>query len=151
MHRQIGAVTEQCKPSISARQPMARVAALNFKSITLTEQRLRGEPDDHALSTVRVDLEYADGSLDHDVPIVVWHALGRFSGGIVRLIVRQAVRDAVQERVVARCVEDYYRRHIVVDEQRIHFTQPGSAAPITGLCLSAPERATLPAAQVAVA
>ena len=151
MHRQIGAVAEQCKPFISARQAMTRIAALTFKSITLTEQRLRGEPDDHALSTVRLDLEHADGHLDHDVPIVVWHALGRFGGGIVRLIVQRAAQDVAQDRAVARCIEDYYRRHVVVEQQRIRFAEPNSAAPITGVRLSAPERVTLPGERMAVA
>ena len=85
VHRQIGAARAVRLIRFCA-APMSPIAALSFRSITLTEQRLRGEPDDHALSTVRLDLEYADGHVDHDVPIVVWHALGRFSGGIVRLI-----------------------------------------------------------------
>lgn len=130
---------------------MSPVRAIQFQSITLTEQRVRGEPDDHALSTIRLDLEYTDGHVDHDVPIVVWHALGPMSGGIVRLIVRKALQDIVQPSEVSRCIEQYYRRHVAVEQERLRFSEPCHVATVTGIQLSTPEHVALEPTSLAVA
>lgn len=59
-------------------------AALAFRSVELTEERLLGRPDDHALSTVRFDATYPDGRVEHNVVVQVWRALDPVSEGIVR-------------------------------------------------------------------
>jgi hypothetical protein len=127
---------------------MRPIIGITFRSVTLTEQRVRGEPDDHALSTIRLDLEYADRSVDRDLPILVWHGLGPFNGGIVRLIVRAAWQDVVDNRTVAGRIEAYYRRQIGEDGGRIHFTRPdATTVTLGGLVLRAPEHVNIPVTQ----
>lgn len=129
---------------------MQPITGIAFRSVTLTEQRIRGEPDDHALSTIRLDLEYSDYTADRDLPVVVWHGLGPWSGGIVRLIVRSALHSVVQDRAIVACIEAYYRRQIGEAGGRVHFVRAEVATvTLTGLVLHAPEHVHIPAAQPA--
>ena len=91
---------------------MTCTVAITFKSIEVAELQLRGEPDDYALSTLRLDLAYSNGREERDLLVQVWHALGPASGGIVRIITAIGHRDPICQPQVARSIEHFYRQRM---------------------------------------
>jgi hypothetical protein len=98
---------------------MPHAVAVTFNSLEISQQQIVGEPNDHALTTVHFDVEYADGRVERDVTAQVWHALGPLSGGIVRVIVSGACAPLVRESDLAHCIEAYYRRRVGADTDRV--------------------------------
>ena len=98
--------------------PVPAPAKLTFTSLEITEERLRHDPDDHRLASVRLSIEYADGRVLRNLTVQVWHALAPGSGGIVRVIAPVVYHGAIREPSVVAGIEAYYRRCLRAIEQR---------------------------------
>lgn len=126
-------LAQQKIPSVRTPAMPAPAATLTFHSIEITEQQLLGRADDHALSTIRFDVKHPDGRVQRDVVVQVWHALGQFSEGTVRVIMPVALSAALRDRAVVTSIEDYYRRQVGADRDRARFsTTPATASPRGG-------------------
>ena len=120
--RQVGA------PQSQACELMSYTVALTFKSVEVSELRVRGQPDDYALSTLKLDLEYSTGRVDRNVTVQIWHALGPLSGGVVRLITAVGDRDPICQPNIVRSIEHFYRHHACVEVEMLRFGLSAVAA-----------------------
>ena len=107
---------------LSACGPLSSTVALTFKSLEVSEFRVRSEPDDYALSALTLDLVYSTGRVERDIVVQVWHALGPLSGGTVRLITAVAHRDPICQPHIARSIEHFYRQRFSAAVESLRFS-----------------------------
>lgn len=119
-----------------------------FESIELKECHVRGEPDDFALSVVHFDFRFPDGRADTGCMATVRHALGRFSGGCVRITVPTGYQCPAFRRSLELSIEEYYRRRVDFDGRAFRIGAMGAAPPTIGVPVASPACAEFDVEQV---
>ena len=114
---------------------------VHFESVELKEHHVQGQPEDFALSVVHFAFRYPDGRIDTGCMATVRHALGRLSGGCVRITVPTAYECPAFQRSLERAIEQYYRQRVEFDGALIRIGAMGAVPPTIGIPVESPARA----------
>ena len=117
---------------------MQQRVEVHFESIELKEYHVTETPGDYALAVVHFGFRYPDGRVDTGCMATVRHALGRLSGGCVRITVPAGYQCPAFQRSLERSIEEYYRRRVDFDGRAFRIGAMGAPPPTIGIPVASP-------------
>jgi hypothetical protein len=111
---------------------MVARALVQFESIVLQDQRVRGADDDYLLSVVHLEVQHADGRWCPGCVASVRHRFRGENGGQIEISVRPAEQCAAYARALEPVVEEYYRTRVGTDGTAIRVGPRGASPWIVG-------------------
>lgn len=112
---------------------MAARAVVQFESIVLQDQRIRGADDDYLLSVVHLELQHPDGHWCPGCVASVRHRFRGANGGAVEVNVRPAEQCAAYAHALGPSVEEYYRDRVGADGTVIRVGPRGASPWLVGM------------------
>ena len=123
---------------------MSRCAIVQFESIVLRDQRIRGADDDYLLSVVHLTIQHPDGRWCPGCVASVRHRFRGVDGGAVEISVDAAQECAVYEHAVEPWVEKYYRDRVGPEGSAIRVGPRGASPWLVGMQRLARSTVSLP-------
>lgn len=122
---------------------MSARAVVQFESIVLQDQRIRGADDDYLLSVVHLEIQHPDG---HWCPGCVASVRHRFRGanGSVEVSIRPAEQCAGYVQALEPSVEEYYRDRVGAEGTVIRVGPRGASPWLIGMQRLARATVSLP-------
>ena len=107
-------------------------AVIQFESITLQDQRIRGAADAQLMSVVRFVVQHPDGRRCPGCAATVRHRFRGADKGAVDVMVSPPEECRLYVTMLKPQVEDYYRERVGVDGQLIRIGPEGASSLVIG-------------------
>lgn len=117
---------------------------VQFESIVLQDQRVRGSDDDYLLSVVHLAVQHSDGHCCPGCVASVRHRFRAANGGAVEISVRPAAECAVLAQALEPSVEEYYRNQVGSEGRAIRVGPRGASPWLVGMQRLARATVSLP-------
>lgn len=112
---------------------MAAYAIVQFESIVLQDQRIRGSADDYLLSVVHLTIQHPDGAWCPGCLATIRHRFRGPDGGAVEISMRLEDECAGYARVLEPSIEEYYREHVGSEGAAIRVGPRGANSLLVGV------------------
>ena len=123
---------------------MAANAVIEFESIVLRDQRIRGADDDYLLSVVHLVIQHPNGQYCPGCVASVRHRFRGANGGTVEISVLPAEQCAAYTRALLPLLEDYYRERVGSEGTAIRVGPRGASPWLVGMQRLAKATVSLP-------
>ena len=133
---------EQWFPPITS--PVAAHAIVQFDSIVLQDQRVRGVDDYYLLSVVHLTIQHSDGRWCPGCVASVRHRFRGANGGALEISVSAADECAGYAHELEPLLEDYYRDRVGRDGTAIRVGPRGASPWLIGMQRLAPATVSIP-------
>jgi hypothetical protein len=113
--------------------PVAAQAVVQFESIVLQDQRIRGADDDYLLSVVHLTILHSDGQWCPGCVASVRHRFRGANGGALEVSVSAAEECAGYVNALEPLLEDYYRDRVGSEGTAIRVSPRGASPWLVGM------------------
>lgn len=108
---------------------------IQFESIALQDQRVRGQPDDYLLAVVHFDFQHPDGRVETGCVASIRHRFREPSVDAVEVSVPAAYQCPAYRQTLERAIEAYYRRRVGSAGSAIRIGPKGASPILLGALL----------------
>jgi hypothetical protein len=122
---------------------VAAHAVVQFESIVLQDQRVRGADDDYLLSVVHLTIQHPSGRRCPGCLAAVRHRFRGAHGGAVEISISAAKECAGYAHALEPLLEDYYRDRVGNEGTAIRVGPRGASPWLVGVLRSDPASALL--------
>ena len=112
---------------------MSPYAVVQFESIVLQDQRIRGTGDDYLLSVVHLTMPHPDGRWCPGCLATVRDRFRGAQGGALEISMRLEDECAGYARALEPSIEEYYREHVGTEGTAIRVGPRGASPLLVGV------------------